>query len=265
MNLSVPKRALLALVTLTLATLACSLGNPPLAETPEPELSPTQSTQPENNNQGLCANPLYPVKPGATWTYKSSGSFSGDYSFTDTITAVREDGFTLTSQFDDLTRTQEWACKPEGLASLTFGSGAAAGISTSGAQMDLITSNIQGVNLPGTVAAGDQWPYSLDFEGTMEITGMSADVQGTATYIFNAVGEEGVTVPAGTFTAMKIHVDLTLEMQIAFSGIDTPAEFTSSSDAWFAPGVGWVKSISSGDMMGTTYNETIELQSYNIP
>jgi len=266
MSLQTSKRVFPAFVALVLALLACNFIRPAGEELPVPEpVEPTPTNQPESDEGEICFNPLYPVKAGATWTYASSGSFEGDYRFTDTITEVRQDGFTLTSQFDELTRTQEWACNPEGLTSLTFGGGAAAGITTSGVQMDLTTSNIQGVNLPKTVNPGDQWNYSLDFEGTLEITGNSADVQGTADYTFNAIGEESVTVPAGTFDTMKIHVEMVLDMQITFSGINTPAEFTSSSDVWFAPGVGWVKTSGSGDIMGTAYNETIELQSYDIP
>lgn len=241
---------------------ACNLNTPEIGTpVPTPTIAPTQVQE----SEGLCANPLFPVKLGATWTYAGTGSFAGDYSFTDTITAVREDGFSLNTQFDDLARTQEWTCKPEGLASLTFGGGAAGGIFANGMQMELTTSNVQGVNLPKMVTVGDQWTYSLDFEGEMQISDTPAQAQGSATFAFSAAGEESVTVPAGTFNAMKIHTDMTLTMQITFSGITTPVTFTSPTDLWFAPGVGWVKAASTGDLLGTPLNETIELQSYNIP
>jgi len=73
---------------------------------------------------GVCANDYYPVREGATWSYKSTGSMAGDYSFTDTITSVQDNGFTLTSQFGSLTRTQEWACDEDGLKALELGGGA---------------------------------------------------------------------------------------------------------------------------------------------
>jgi len=256
------KFATLIGLTLMLILQACNLSTPG-GETPVP--IPTATTTQVQETQGLCANPLFPVKLGATWTYSGTGSTAGDYSFTDTITDVREDGFTLTSQFDDLTRTQEWACKPEGLAALTFGGGAAGGIFANGIQMDLNTSNVQGVNLPKTVNAGDQWPYSLDFEGDMQLSGTQANAQGTATFTFTAIGQESVTVPAGTFDAMKIHADMVLDMQLSLSGITTPVTFASPTDLWFASGVGWVKATSTGELMGSSFNETIELQSYNIP
>jgi len=242
---------------------ACNPNTPQSTETPVP--TPTNTPVPTQEPGSLCSNPLFPVKLGATWTYTGTGNTTGDYGFTDTITEVREDGFSLTSQFDDLTRTQEWACKPEGLAALSFGGGAAGGIFTNGIQMDLNTSNVQGVNLPKTVNAGDQWPYSLDFEGDMQFSGTQAHAQGTATFTFTAIGQESVTVPAGTFDAMKIHAEMVLDMQLSLSGISTPVTFTSPTDLWFAPGVGWIKATSTGELMGTSFNETIELQSYNIP
>jgi len=257
-------RVPLTLMLVTLLMQACSgIPQPPVSVTLEP--TPTQTAVPQIVDTGLCSNPLYPVKQGATWTYRSTGSLSGDFSFTDTITAVHEDGFTLSSQVDGTTLTQEWVCKPEGLASLTFGSGTAAGISTSGVKMDLTSSNVQGVILPKTVSAGDLWPYSLDFEGNMEYSGTSVDTQGTASFSFNALGEESVTVPAGTFNALKIHVDLTLDMEATYFGFTAPAVFTIPTDVWYAPGVGWVKATSSGNIFGMAFNETIELQSYNIP
>jgi hypothetical protein len=264
MNYKLHIRVALTLL-LALVVQACNLGipQPPDQQTLEP--TPVQTTQPQNIVLEPCSNPLYPVKTGATWTYRSTGSLSGDFSFTDTIMAVREDGFTLSSEIDGATLDQEWVCKPEGLASLSFGSGAAGGLSASGVQMDLTTSNIQGVIVPKTVNAGDQWPYSLDLDGNMQYSGTSVDTRGTASFTFNALGEESVTVPAGTFNAMKIHVDLKLDLQVTYSGFTAPATFTIPSDIWYAPGVGWVKATSSGDIFGMAFNETIELQSYSIP
>jgi hypothetical protein len=248
-----------------LAMQACAGVIPQPTETPTPEPTLTQVTVPQNLESNPCANPLYPVASGVTWTYRSTGSLSGDFSFTDTITEVREDGFTLSSDVDGTSLIQEWVCKPEGLASLTLGGGVAGGISTSGVKMDLTTSNVQGVIVPKAVNSGDQWPYSLDFEGTMEYDGTLVDTKGTASFTFNAVGEENVTVPAGTFNAMKIHVDSTLDMQVTYSGFTAPAVFSIPTDIWYAPGVGWVKATSAGEIFGLAFNETIELQSYTIP
>jgi hypothetical protein len=274
MNFKIPIRVLATLILMLMLMLqACGKINVPLpSATATPTLEPTptqpeaaQATEPQSTESALCSNPLFPVKSGATWTYNSTGSLSGNFNFTDTISAVREDGFTLASQVDGSSLSQDWTCTPDGLVSQTFGGGAIGGISTSGVKMSLTTSNVQGVIVPKTVSANDEWSYSLDFTGEMEYSGTTVGTDGSATFNFNALGEESVTVPAGTFTAMKVHVDLKLEMDVTYFGFSAPAVFSIPSDIWYAPGVGWVKATSAGDMFGMAFNETIELQSYNIP
>src|SRR5512140_437106 len=88
--------------------------NPPqnTASTPTtvPAATPTAAT-----GAGLCANPLVPVMQGATWTYTTTAGSEKPFSFSTTITSVRQDGFTVATKFDDNTiADQEWACKPEG-------------------------------------------------------------------------------------------------------------------------------------------------------
>ena len=102
---------------------------------------------------GPCVNPYYPVREGSTWTYKGVSSLAPSYAFTDTITSVRSDGYTLTSQFDQLTRTQEWACTPEGLVALQMGGG----LNTSGMNLKVETQNASGVTYPVEMNAGDNW------------------------------------------------------------------------------------------------------------
>jgi hypothetical protein len=215
--------------------------------------------------EGLCANAYYPVREGATWSYKSTGGPAGEYSFTDTISSVREDGFTLSSQFGDLTRTQEWACKPEGLVALQLGGPSAATLSSENMQMNLEVKNVSGVTFPSEINPGDQWQHNLDFEGKMTIVNQEGAATGNAQSSFNAIGTESVTVPAGTFDALKIQIDTTLNISVSFQGVSVPVSFSGSYNYWFVQGVGWVKASGTGSVSGTSFSETIELQSYNIP
>jgi len=215
--------------------------------------------------EGLCANPYYPIREGASWSYKSTGSPAGDYSFTDTITSVREDGFTITSHLDDLTRTQEWACRPEGLVALQLGGPAAATLNTQDMQLNLTFNNISGVTFPREITAGNEWQHMLEFEGDLESTGTSAEAAGTAESTFSALGTESVTVPAGTFDAMRVEVESTITINATYQGISMPAAFSGTYTFWFAQGVGWVKASGIGEVIGTSFTETIELQSYSIP
>jgi DUF3108-like len=215
--------------------------------------------------EGLCANAYYPVREGATWSYKSTGRPTGEYSFTDTISSVREDGFTLSTQFGDLTRTQEWSCTSEGLVALQLGGALAATLNAQNMQLNLDVKNVTGVTFPSEIAAGDQWQHNLDFEGKMKIANQEGAATGNAQTSFKAVGNESVTVPAGTFDALKIQIDTTLNISVSFQGVSVPVSFSGSYNYWFVQGVGWVKANGTGSVSGTSFSETIELQSYNIP
>ena len=214
---------------------------------------------------GLCANAYYPVRQGATWTYKSAGGPAGEYSFTDTVTAAGEDGFTLSTQIGDLARTQEWTCTAEGLAAQQLGGAPAAMLNSQGIQLNLDVTNASGVTFPAAVSAGDQWQQTLDVTGSVQVAKEEGEATGNAQMNFTALGNESVTVPAGTFDAMKVQVATTLNVSVNYEGLSLPVTFTGSHTYWFAPGVGWVKATGTGTVLSTSFSETVELQSYNIP
>src|SRR5215217_4878696 len=133
--------ALLIIIFLT----ACSSPVPTAPQTTEtqaPQAASTEiATQPPVTSDSsltpaaadsLCTNTYYPVREGATWSYKSTGGPAGEYSFTDTITAVREDSFTLSTQIGEMTRAQEWTCNAQGLAALQLGGAPAAMLNSQG-------------------------------------------------------------------------------------------------------------------------------------
>lgn len=217
---------------------------------------------------GLCANDYFPVVEGATWTYSVSSDMAETFSFTSTVAGVREDGFTLNNDFSlegDLSTTQEWSCQAEGLQALQFGGGAAASLSVSGSTATYTTSGVTGVTLPSFFAAGDTWSTSLNIEGTQTIEDLVAETNGTVTINFTAAGIESVTVPAGTFDAVRVDTQTVFDLTGSVSGLALPITFTSNGQMWWAPGVGWVKTIENADFMGTAVNSTIELTSYAIP
>ena len=215
--------------------------------------------------QGLCTNVYYPVRQGATWTYKSTGGPAGEYSFTDTITSVREDGFTLSTQIGDIIRAQEWTCSAEGLAALQLGGAPAAMLNSQNIQLNLDVINGTGVTFPSQINAGDRWQQTLDVQGNVTMMNEEAEATGTAQMNFSAIGNESVTVPAGTFEALKVEVDVTLNVNATYQGITLPVSFTGDYTYWFAPNVGWVKASGTGNALGSSFTDTTELQSYNIP
>ena len=271
------KRFLGLLLVLSFITACSSSGGSPTQPAPNStQEAPTntatqfQLTEPPTASvantpaiaTGSCINAYYPVREGSTWTYQSTGSAAGTYSFTDTITSLRADGFTLTSQFDQLTRTQEWACGLEGLIPLQLGGGA---LTSQNMKLEIATQNTSGVSYPTNIAVGDQWDYALDFTGKMDLAGSSGEAQGSDKSHFNALGLESVTVPAGTFNALKIQVDTILDISVTVQGLSVPVTFSSSYIYWFVQDTGWVKASGTGSIGGEAFAETIELQWYNLP
>lgn len=252
-------------------TAACSA--PPVPSTILPSTETTQVTETGTapaptltaTGQGLCTNVYYPIRQGATWTYRSTGGPAGEYSFTDTITSVRDDGFTLSTQIGDLTRAQEWTCTPEGLTALQLGGAPAAMLNSQNIELMLDIANVTGVTFPAQINPGDSWQQDLDVTGIVKAFNEEAEAAGTVRMSFNAAGSESVTVPAGTFDALRVEVDVTLGIDATYEGITLPVTFTGDYTYWFAPNVGWVKATGTGTVLGSSFSETTELLSYSIP
>ena len=243
-------------ISIVLILTACSGGTE----------SQSQQSGSSDSISGTCDNPLLPVKQGAMWVYVSNGGPGGSFTYTDTVTSVLDGKFTITSQFADLIRTQEWACQSDGLKALQLGGGTAAGISTLGMTAAFTTIEINGISLPKEVTPGMQWAYSLKMQGTMAMPGdQQAQSSGVYSVTTQEIGRETITVPAGTFEAVKLQSNSTIDIVTSFEGIDVPIKFNGTTISWYVPGVGFVKSVENGDFGGTTFAATTELQSYNIP
>ena len=260
------KITLLSLLLVLLVVSACAApanSQPGVTETAS---APSTSTEiASTSNTGLCGNRYFPVREGATWTYKNTGSPAGEFQFTDRVSSVRADGFTLTSQLGNSAWTQEWACQQEGLVALQLGGAPAMTLTAQGIRLDLEVNNVSGVTFPRDIAAGNQWQHTLDFDGQVEMAGQAGNAQGTALTRFTVLGNETVTVPAGTFDAVKIQVEPTLDINVGFQLLSIPVTISGTYTYWFVQDVGWVKASGTGNFAGQTLSETIELQSYHVP
>ncbi len=255
------KKAIILLTSIILVISACAGGT----DTQDPQIPQMLQPGPLTSSP-LCDNALLPTNQGATWTYISTGGPGGTFTYTDTVTAERADGFTITSQFSDLVRTQEWSCQNDGLKALQLGGGTAAGISTLGMTGAFTSAEITGVSLPKEVTSGMTWNYSLKMQGTMAMPGdQQAQSSGVYSVTMMELGRETITVPAGTFEAVKIQSNAIIDILTNFSGIEVPIKFNGTTISWYVPGVGFVRSIENGDFGGTIFAATTELQSYSIP
>lgn len=228
-------------------------------------LAPPTSTTENTSANGLCNNPLFPVRKNASWTYTSSGGPNGDFAYTDTITETRSNGFVLTSQFPALNLNQEWVCAPEGYIAQQLGGGTTASVSMQNMITDFKTIEVSGLSLPNEITPGMQWQYDLAMQGSVAMPGEQSQSPGTFSLAIQDMGRESIPVPAGLFESVKLQATFIARIDVDFQG--SPIRYTveGSSILWYAPGVGFIKSIENIDFSGTTFTSTTELQSYNIP
>jgi hypothetical protein len=210
---------------------------------------------------GPCGNPLYPVIAGAQWEYQMTGTTTD--TFTRSIVTVSESGFTDQDTFTSgVIRTGEWSCEAGNLINLDPVGSTSANVQTNGLNADFQTTAQSGVTLPASVEAGTTWTQSVSISGTIVVSGIAAEGTNDTSIACTASGMESVTVPAGTFDAMKVICQDSIAITVTTQGITVsvpPINFTT--EAWYAPGVGWVKAISSGDGIDTT----VTLTSYSLP
>jgi hypothetical protein len=132
-------------------------------------------------------------------------------------------------------------------------------------QLNLDVKDSNGVTFPSQMKAGDQWQQQVDVEGDVSMGNDGGKAAGTAQMNFNALGTESVTVPAGSFEAMKVKVDTTLNVDVAYGALSMPVTFSGTYNYWFVQGLGWVKASGTGSLFGASFSETTELQSYQVP
>jgi DUF3108-like len=270
----------IVILSLGLGAMACGLPSSGGGQTDagvgatEPPSSPTNGPQPQSapptapspsSASGACSNTYQPVVQGATWSYDVTGGTSGPTSYTDQISSVSGDSFILTTTTGDIVRDQRWSCTADGLVALDFGGGTA---TLAVADMSVVfdTTEATGVTLPSDISPGDTWSQTFTLEGTQNVTGdQAAKVTGTVKYDSTATGLESVTVPAGTFDTLRMEGPNSMDLSVEMSGFAVPMAITGTIVRWYAPGVGYVKSIETSNVFGTDVEITTELTSYNIP
>jgi hypothetical protein len=198
-----------------------------------------------------CDHPYFPVKEGASWVYLSSSAGLSDSTMTQSESGVTDSSFTLTTVIDDFSQSINWACGPEGLTQMNYAS------NTAGFEFETI--NVSGITLPPAAdwVAGKEWDSSYEVKGQMVQEGASLDVEGTVMIHQKIVGNETVTVAAGTFETVKVDSTFTMQMVSKVAGMSVPLNFSFNGSSYYVSGVGMVKSTGEGF--------STELQSYTIP
>ncbi len=267
-----PRKILLPVLSLWLAALACNLPQPtpaPAADWPPRTKTPTAaSSAPSQPNaagtedavspaQEACFNLYQPIAVGASWTYQISGITNDTY--THSISALRADGFSGQDVFGSgTTRSSEWKCAGGDLTDLSGGANVAAG----GESFAFVTKATSGISLPAALKPGVAWTQLVVLEGEREAGGQKILTRNNVSVNCSAVKVETVSVPAGTFDALRLECLTKIEILTVNGENTTPlSNFEFTSSAWYAPGVGMVKS--EGEGLGGQTQTT--LTSYSLP
>ena len=189
---------------------------------------------------GACTNPYQPVSTGAAWTYDLHSSASEDSTYTDTITSVTSDGYSVTSAFSDLTRVVPWSCSPQGLVALHYAD-APGTISNGGIQFSVKTTSVVGVTFPASIAPGDRWTQRYGLLAKLVSSQGSGSGTGSVSTNYRALGNEDIVVPAGSFSALKVRFSGTYRFTITVAGASLPANHTFTGFLWLVQDVGVVK------------------------
>ncbi len=211
---------------------------------------------------GACTNAYYPVPSGASWSYASSGSTSvGDYTYTRTVSAVSDAGFTTSDQYSTgVNWVVKWTCQDGNLAALDTGPGTAS-MKTSNVNMTTGSATADGYNIPATFDTGKTWSEKVTLNETANSNGKSANSQIVAQINCSAGGAATITVPAGKFDTVTATCNKTVTVSAIIQGKTMQlATNTENITYSYAKGVGFVKSVAAGG----TDNETIVLTQYKV-
>lgn len=261
-----PLSIAIAVSALFFAMLACNLGT----SAPEGDGSkPTDGSATEASNTsppetstgaGACNNPYMPIIVGATWNYNLTGPIPDTY--VHSILSSDGSGFTEQDVFGTgVTRQGKWNCENGNLIALNPSGGGSASVTTEGVSVDFQTTAIDGVTLPASINPGDSWSQSLTLEGTQTINGETFPASNQVTQNCTAIGNESVTVPAGTFDAMRMDCQVTMNITLNMVGSPLSNTISLTNSSWYAINVGMVKTVSTGSGL----DSTVELTSYSIP
>jgi hypothetical protein len=219
---------LVALVILALAQSACNYAT---------QLIGGGSVLPSGTSApGSCANKYLPAKNGATRFFTSKSGYTEQVTFSQLKdSSFDEDWQTNPVSGQKAIFTQHWKCTTAGLV-----------MTGTSSDRFLYETNVV---VPASIKPGDQWTNKYE------------DTLMTYTDSYTAIGEESVTVPAGTFTAMKIQLS-SLAQQKSSSN---PFVTNMSGFEWWAAGIGDIKSSLSYTTKTSTTQLERDLQSYSNP
>lgn len=219
-----------------------------------------------------CDNPYMPFRVGDEIEYKNSGGGS-EYSYTMKVVEVKPGFAKIEYEFkfpEKMKMTQNIFCQDGAITTDSYFDFSATG-GSAGVQMK--SSGVSGDLIPRDVQVGSTWTTKYDMATSYSGLDLPAEVQmpnlKMAIIIDNKVlSEEKVTVPAGSFKALKVEsvssVDMSMPEVAGFTMPQTATQAKVSFYQWWVKDVGMVKttSIGSDTAWGT---EAVKISMANLP
>jgi hypothetical protein len=230
----------------TLALLGQGCARPPAATDGSTPSAPTA--------RGGCENPYYPMRPGSSITYRISGSGSDsqyEAKFLDASGDMNRVQYIFTVDGESLTVNQDFTCEggvlsARGYADFTSILG--------GLDLRYETESVEGDFLPSDLRVGSEWETTYRTIVRTDNPQFKALMDGKRQVLRmknKIVGSERITVPAGTFEALKMQSEATMESEVGFN-----TAFTNES--WLVRDIGLVKA--SGGVEGfSSVTEAIDI------
>jgi hypothetical protein len=151
-----------------------------------------------------------------------------------------------------------WTCSAAGIVSYDFGSFS---VSSLGEVASIEVVESSGVFLPAAdlLVPGYSWPENYTLTMNVSAEGTELEFTMTSAGTWTAVGTETVTVPAGTFEALRVDGTENITMS-GVMGME-PVNIGVNSTYWYAEGVGMVRYAVSSE--GTDSGG--QLTGYTVP
>jgi hypothetical protein len=230
---------------------SCNLPNPEEINTQAQESTSNIIQNTPTPVPTLCTNLYYPNTPGDTWEYTGNTSATGSYNRTDTITDSGITSFSVQSTVSGVSYPVEYTCTEAGLVAVNPIQQYLGAILTSfNGQIELNLVSNSGISLPNQVNPGDSWQQIVEWEGSAQ--GLSTN--GRLVFDYSAAGYETVTVPSGTYDALRVNTSIRIEIsnfRIQYGTYDITS--------WMAPNVGIIKSQGTSDVPNISFSDSLEL------
>jgi hypothetical protein len=206
--------------------------------------------------QSACDHPYFPLRSGSSWTYSTPG---GNMTWSVGSAGGSNDSADATMEIAmaEVSFTVHWSCSSAGIVSYDFASLNVASLGNI-ANLEVVDSSGAFLAAPDLLTPGYSWPnnYSLVMHVSQE--GFSADMTTAVSETWTVVGVENVTVPAGTFEALRVDGNENITM----TGMGQDVNFSVNVTYWYAKGIGIVRYTSSTSE-GTSSEG--DLTSYAVP